>query len=120
MRRVAEGVDRLPGDAHVQADQLARGVDARDQPALRDRPVEVVRLVLLAAPDQLHRHAGKLLGDRDGLARVVLAAAAAAEAAAEVVPVHLALGERQSGHLRQRASDASEFCVATQTSPRSA
>ena len=56
-----EGVDRLPGDADVQPDEVAALVDARLHPALRDRAVEVVRHVFLAAPDHLHRHAGKLL-----------------------------------------------------------
>ena len=69
------------------------------QPALRDRAVEVVRHVLLAAPDHLDRHAGELLRDRDRLAHVVLRAAAAAEAAAERVLVDLALLERQAGFL---------------------
>src|SRR5690349_24246954 len=49
--------------ADVHADQLAALVQAGAHLALRDRPVEVVRLVLLAAPDELHRRAGKLLGE---------------------------------------------------------
>ena len=90
-RRIEQGVDRLAGHAHVQADEVALRVEAGRQLALRDRPVEVVRLILLAAPDQLDRRAGELLGDRDRLAHVVLRAAAPAEAAAEVDAVHLAL-----------------------------
>ena len=77
-----------------------------DELALRDRPVEVVRLVLLAAPDQLDRDAGEFLGDGGGLPGVVLRAAAPAEAAAEVVPVHLALGraERRTPPTAPRAT----------------
>ena len=46
--------------------------------------------------------AGEFLGDGRGLPREVLRAAAPAEAAAEVVAVHLALADRNAGHLRQR------------------
>ena len=88
---IVQGVDRLARHANVQSDQVAVGVEASGQPALRDRAVEVVRLILLAAPDQLDRNAGKLLGDDDRLAHVVLRAAAPAEAAAEVIAVDLAL-----------------------------
>ena len=42
-RRVRERVDRLAGHAHVQADELALGVEAGGELALRDGPVEVVR-----------------------------------------------------------------------------
>ena len=101
---------------------VALVVEAGGQLALRDRPVEVVRHVLFAAPDHLDRHAGELLGDGDGLAHVVLRAAAPAEAAAEVVPVDLALrpaampdclGQRGQRGLRRSAS-------APSTSARSA
>ena len=94
--RVQESIDRLPGHADVQSNELAALIDAGRQLALRDRPVEVVRLVLLAGPDQLHRDTGELLGDGDRLARVILRAAAPAEAAAEVELVDLASVERQS------------------------
>ena len=46
--------------------------------------------------------AGEFLGDGGRLPGEVLRAAAPAEAAAEVVAVHLALAERNAGHLRQR------------------
>ncbi len=100
--RAERGVDRLPRHADVQARELAVGIEAGRQLALRDRPVEVVRLVLLAAPDQLDRNAGEFLGDRHRLMHVVLRAAAPAEAAAEVVAVDLAFRERNAGGLRQR------------------
>src|SRR4051812_47576693 len=47
------GVDRLAGDADVQADEVAGRVEPGGEPALRDRAVEVVGLVLLARPDEL-------------------------------------------------------------------
>ena len=86
----------------MQAGELAVGVEAGGKLALRDRPIEVVGLVLLAAPDQLDRDAGEFLGDRHRLMHVVLRAAAPAEAAAEVVAVDFALGERNARGLRQR------------------
>src|SRR5882762_7480625 len=104
--RVQPGVDRLAGDADVHADELAAFVQSRAHLALRDRPIEIVRLVFLAAPDQLHRDAGKLLRDRDRLAGVVLRAAAASESAAEVELVHLALFERQPRFLAGRGERA--------------
>ena len=67
-RRIEVGVDRLPGDADVHALQRAVCVEPGGELAHRDRPVVVVLHVLLAAPDQLHRSAGELLGDGDGLA----------------------------------------------------
>src|SRR5216117_3594048 len=97
--RIQPGVDRLPGNADVHAEELAALVQTRGELALRNRPVEVVRLILLAAPDQLDGYAGELLRDGDRLARVVLRAAAPAESASENVLVHLALRERQSGLL---------------------
>ena len=81
------------------ASEIVAGIEARRQPALRDRPVEVVHHVLFARPDQLDRHARHLLGDRHRLAHVVLGAAAPAEAAAGVHLVDLALPERQPGRL---------------------
>ena len=85
--RVQGRVDRLARQTHMQAGQVAAGIEARGHLALRDRPEEVVRLVFLAAPDQLDRNAGELLGDGDGLAGVILDAAAPAEAAAEIVAI---------------------------------
>jgi hypothetical protein len=79
-------VDRLPGKAHVQSGDLAVGVEPGGELALRDRPIEVVRHVLFAAPDHLHRDAGKLLGDRHRLSHVVLRPAATSEPAAEHGP----------------------------------
>jgi len=90
----------------MHSEELAAVVQACAQFALRDRPVEVVRLVLLAAPDELDGHAGELLGDSDRLARVVLRAAAPAESASEVELVHLARGERQSRFLAGRGERA--------------
>ena len=60
-----------------------------------------MRHVLFAAPDHLHRQAGKLPGDRHRLAHMVLRAAAPAEAAAGVVAVDLALRQRQAGGFGQ-------------------
>ena len=80
----------------MQSDKLPVGVEAGRELALRDRTVEVVRLILLAAPDQLDRDIGEFLGDRDGLVDEILRATAPAEAAAEVDPVNIALGERDS------------------------
>ena len=54
----------------MQAGELAVGIEAGGEPALRDRAVEVVRLVLLAAPDQLDRDVREFLGDRHGLVDV--------------------------------------------------
>src|SRR5262249_33406695 len=90
-RRIQAGVDRLAGHADVERDQVAGGVTAGGEPALRDRPEEIVRLVLLAAPDQLDRDSGKLLRDRHRLVHVILRAAAPAETAAKVHLVDLAL-----------------------------
>ena len=55
-----------------------------------------------------------------GLGDVVLAGAAPAEAAAQVVLVDLALGERQAGGFGSGGQRASPFCVATHTSHLSA
>src|SRR5262245_10221593 len=86
----------------MQPRQVARRIEARRHLALGDRAEEVVRLILLAAPDQLDRDARELLGDLGGLAGIVLGAAAPAEAAAEVEAISLALGEWNAGHLRER------------------
>ena len=72
------------------------------------RPVAALAHVLLAAPDQLHRHAGDLLGDLHGPGDVVLDAAPA-EAAAEMVLVDLALGRRQAGGPGRGREGASPF-----------
>ena len=94
--RVDARVDGLARDADVQAGQLVVRVKPGAQFALRDWAVEVMRHVLLAAPDHLDWRAGKLLGNRHRLARVVLIAAAPAKAAAEVMFVNLALRQRQA------------------------
>ena len=60
-----------------------------------------MRLVLLAAPDQLDRDSGKLLRNRYRFVDEVLRAAAPTKASAEVGPVDLALGERHPGGLRE-------------------
>ncbi len=86
----------------MQPHELAVLVQSGRGLALRDRPVEVVRHVLLPAPDHLDRDAGKLLRDGDGLAHVVLRTAAPAEAAAQDVLVDLALLERQPRRLGER------------------
>src|SRR5881396_1138419 len=104
--RIQPGVDRLPGNADVHTEELAALVQPRGELALRDRPVEVVRLILLAAPDQFDGYAGELLRDGDRLARVVLRAAAPAESASEVELVYFARGERQSRFLAGRGERA--------------
>src|SRR5262249_58437353 len=95
------GVDRLAGHADVQGDQVAARIKAGGEPALRDRPEEIVRLVLLATPDQLDWDSGELLRDRHRLVDVILRAAAPAETAAEVHLVDLAFGEWHAGSFRQ-------------------
>ena len=82
-------------------DQIACGVEPGRQLALRDRPVEVVRLILLATPDHLDRHVGELLGNLDRLVDIILRAAAPAEAAAEVMPVNFTFIERNAGGFGQ-------------------
>src|SRR5262249_57955784 len=72
------------------------------EPALGDRAIEVMRLIFLAAPYELHRSSRELLGDSDHLAHEILRAAAPAEAAALVVVVGLALVQRQPGRGRER------------------
>src|SRR5262249_47511620 len=93
----------------MQADELAALVQACAHLALGDRTVEIVRLVLFPAPDELDGGPGELLRDRNGLARIVLSTAAPAEAAAQVELVHLAVGERHARLLargRERAFGA--------------
>ena len=85
----------------MQADQVVLLVEPGRELAHRDRPEEVVGLVLLARPDRLHRNAREFLGHRHRLADVVLGAAAPAEAAAEIVAIDLALRERQARFRRQ-------------------
>ncbi len=86
----------------MQADEIALGVETGGHLALRDRPVEVMRLVFLAAPDQLDRDAREFLGNGRGLTRVVLCATTPAEAAAQIDAVDVAFADRQAGHFRQR------------------
>ena len=50
---------------------------------------EIVRLVFLAAPDQLHRRVGECLGDLDRLVDIVLRAATPAEALEHAYPLRL-------------------------------
>ncbi len=59
--RAQRRVDRLTRHAHVQPDQISVGVEAGGALAHRDRPVEVVRLIFLATPDQLDRRPRELL-----------------------------------------------------------
>src|SRR5262249_28815159 len=103
---IEERVDRLPGYADVQADELAALVEPGAHLALRDRPVIIMRLIFLAAPYELHRYARELLRDGDRLPRVVLRAAAPAESAAEVELVHLAVRERHTRLLARRGERA--------------
>src|SRR5258708_26682938 len=58
--------------------------------------IPAVRHVLLARPNQLHRRAGNLLGDRHGLLHEIVGRAPA-EAAAERHLVNVAFGNRQAG-----------------------
>ena len=60
-----------------------------------------MRLVFLAAPDQLDRRVGECLGDLDRLVDIILRAAAPAEAAAEVVSMDFAFVERDAGGFGQ-------------------
>ena len=92
------GQNRLSGNAHMQAGDLALGIDAGGQLALGHRVVTPVQHVLLAAPDQLDRDARHLLGDADSLVNPV-GAATAAEATAEHQLVDLTFGGRQAGSL---------------------
>jgi hypothetical protein len=87
------GQDGLARDAHMQRGELAVFGEAADQPALGDRVVVAVGHVLLAGPEQLHRRAGQLLGDADGLGDEVVEGAAPAEAAAQMDLVHVALAD---------------------------
>ena len=100
--RVRPRIDRLAGRLHMQADQFAFLVEAGRHLADRDRAVEIVRLIFLAAPDQLDWRAGEFLRDGHGLTQVVLPARAAAETAAEVVAMDVALRERCAGFLGER------------------
>ena len=86
----------------MQADEIALLVEAGRELAHRDRPEEVVGLILLARPDRLDRNAGELLGHGHRLVDVVLGAAAPAEAAAEIMAIDFALRERQARRGRQR------------------
>ena len=95
------GQDRLPRQPRMQRHHVAVAIQPRAQPALRDRPVEVVRHILLARPDQLHRTPGNLFRDQHGLARVVLLAAPA-ETTAEMQLVHLHIGQLHAGRLGRR------------------
>ncbi len=92
--------DRLAGDAHVQAREIARRIEPAGQLALRHRMVGAMHHVFFARPDELHRRAGHLLGDQHGLADIVRPAAPA-EAAAEHHLGHVALGDRQFGCFRR-------------------
>ena len=85
----------------MQARQVACGVEPGRQLALRDRPVEVVGLILFATPDQLDRHVGELFGNLDGLVDIILRTAAPPETATEVVPVNFTFIERNAGGFGQ-------------------
>src|SRR5262249_40785095 len=100
-RRIQSSVDRLAAYTNVQPDQVAVPIQPGSEAALRDRPEKVVRLVLLAAPDQLGRHPWNLLGNPPRLVDVILRAAAPAEATAEIGSVGLAFGKRHAGGFRQ-------------------
>src|SRR5262249_6982748 len=89
IRRRQVGVDGLPGDTDVQANEIPAFIEPGREPALGDRAIEVMRLIFLAAPYELHRSSRELLGDSDRLAHEILRAAAPAEAAALVVVVGL-------------------------------
>ena len=80
----------------MQADQIAVIVEARRQLALRDRAVEIVRLIFLAGPDHLDRRIRERFRDLGRLVDIVLRAAAPAEAAAEVKAMDFALAERNA------------------------
>src|SRR5712692_1673085 len=98
------GEDRLARQAHMQPAQVAARVQAAHELALHDRVIAAVRHVLLARPDHLHRRAGHLLGDEDGLRHVIVRIAAApAETAAQhnVVDVDLVRGQTR-GRLEGR------------------
>ena len=94
--RVDAGQDRLAGDAHVQRDEVAVGVEAAHQPALRGRMIDAVRHVLFARPDRLDRHARHLLGDQHRVAHEIMAGRAPAESAAEVMAIDLVLVGRKA------------------------
>ena len=92
--------DRLAGNPHVQCSQVPLRVEPAGQLALRDRMVAAMRHVLFARPYQLDRRAGHLLGDQHRLLDKVMRRGPAAEPAAEMHPVDVAFGDRQSGRRR--------------------
>ena len=79
----------------MQRGEVVIRIERADHLRLGDGMIAPVRHVLLARPDQLHRRAGNLLGDRDRLLHEVVGRAPA-EAAAEQHFVDVALGRRQA------------------------
>ena len=87
--------DRLAGEPDLERGELAVRVQAALELRLHDRVIAAVRHVLFARPDELHRRARHLLGNRDHLLHVVVRRAPA-KAAARRHLVNIALRERQA------------------------
>ena len=94
--------DRLARQPDMQSGQVLVGIEAANHLRLHNRMITPVRHVLFARPDELHRRTRHLFGDQDGL-RHVIAAAAAAEAAAEDRFIHVALRGWETGGFHRRA-----------------
>ncbi len=100
-RRSEGGQDRLAGNPHVQAGEIAVGIERTGELALRDRMVRVLRHILFARPEKLDRGARHLLCDQHRLGDVI-GPSAPAETAAEQELVHVALRDRQPRRLGGR------------------
>ena len=96
--RTHRGQDRLRGDTHREADQVALVVETGLQLAHRHRAEPALPHVLLAAPQQLDRHTWQLPRQLNRLGHVVLVAAPP-EAAAEMHLVDHTLIGLQAGRL---------------------
>ena len=89
------GKNRLARNPHVQRREILVAVKSADHLRLGNGVVAAVRHVLFARPDELHRRARHLLGNRDHLLHVVVRRAPA-KAAARRHLVNIALRERQA------------------------
>ena len=92
-------LDRLAGNAHLQANEIAVLVEAADKLALGDGMIGPMALVLFARPDHLDWHARHFLGDQRRLTGKVLARGAPTKAAAQIHAIDVAFVERQADGL---------------------